>query len=69
MGGFPSCQSQGWGANNSPLFGVRQKSPQVFVQDDIKLRSNLTVNPGVRYQIQTGWKEVHGRLGGFIDYL
>ena len=58
-------QSQSWGATNSPLFGGRQKSPQVFVQDDIKLRPNLTVNLGVRYQIQDGWKEVHERLGGF----
>jgi hypothetical protein len=56
---------QSWGAGNSPLFGGRQKSPQVFVQDDIKLRPNLTVNLGLRYQIQEGWKEVHGRIGGF----
>lgn len=56
---------QSWGAANSALFGGRQKSPQLFVQDDIKLRSNLTINLGVRYQIQEGWKEVHERLGGF----
>lgn len=56
---------QSWGANNSPLFGGRQKSPQLFVQDDIKLRTNLTVNVGVRYQIQEGWREVQNRIGGF----
>jgi Carboxypeptidase regulatory-like domain len=56
---------QSWQANNSPLFGGRQKSPQVFIQDDIKLRSNLTVNLGLRYQIQEGWKEVQNRLGDF----
>ena len=56
---------QSWGATNSPLFGGRQKSPQLFVQDDIKLRSNLTVNLGIRYQIQRGWSEVHGRMGDF----
>lgn len=56
---------QSWGANNSQLFGGRQKSPQVFVQDDIKLRTNLTINLGVRYQIQEGWKEVHNRMGDF----
>lgn len=54
-----------WGAYNAPLFGGRQKSPQVFVQDDIKLHSNLTINAGLRYQIQEGWKEVHGRMGDF----
>jgi Carboxypeptidase regulatory-like domain/TonB dependent receptor-like, beta-barrel len=56
---------QSWGAGNSPLFGGRQKSPQLFVQDDIKLRSNLTVNLGLRYQIQQGWSEVHNRIGDF----
>ena len=56
---------QSWGAGNSPLFGGRQKSPQVFIQDDYKLRSNLTLNLGLRYQIQEGWKEVHNRIGDF----
>ncbi|HTA80356.1 MAG TPA: TonB-dependent receptor [Terracidiphilus sp.] len=56
---------QSWNANNSSLFGGRQKSPQVFAQDDIKLRTNLTINLGVRYQIQEGWKEVHNRMGDF----
>ncbi|AXC11709.1 Oar protein [Acidisarcina polymorpha] len=56
---------QSWGATNSPLFGGRQKSPQVFVQDDIKLRPNLTVNVGLRYQIQEGWREVKNRMGDF----
>jgi len=56
---------QSWGANNSPLFGGRQKSPQVFIQDDFKLRPNLTLNLGLRYQIQRGWSEVHGRMGDF----
>ena len=57
--------AQSWGASNQPLVGGRQKSPQIFVQDDIKLLPNLTINVGVRYQIQMGWKEVHGRLGDF----
>jgi hypothetical protein len=56
---------QSWGATNSPLFGGRQKSPQLFVQDDIKLLPNLTINLGLRYQIQRGWSEVHNRIGDF----
>src|SRR6185437_4798221 len=36
------------------------KAPQLFVQDDWKARPNLTINLGVRYEIETGWSEVHG---------
>lgn len=56
---------QSWSANNQPLSGARQWNPQVFVQDDWKIRRNLTLNLGLRYQIQTGWTEVHGHEGTF----
>src|ERR1035437_6066815 len=60
---------QAWSANNSPLDGGRQKNPQVFIQDDIKLTGTLTVNLGLRYQIESGWKEVHNRIGTFDPNL
>ena len=44
----------------APEYGARLKSPQMFVQDDWKLRPNLTVNLGLRYQINHGWNETHG---------
>lgn len=37
----------------------------MFVQDDIKIRPNLTVNLGLRYQIQNGWHEVKGNEVAF----
>jgi len=58
-------QVHSWSANNQPEAGGRQKSPQFFIQDDIKLRPNLTVNLGLRYQIQGGWSEVHNQQGTF----
>ena len=54
-----------WSAGYTPITGARQKSPQVFVQDDIKLRPNLTVNVGLRYERQAGWSETANRLGVF----
>lgn len=54
-----------WYAGVSPEYGARLKSPQVFVQDDYKLRPNLTLNIGLRYQIRRGWTEVHGNMATF----
>ena len=53
-------QSQSWSAGVTPEFGGRWKTPQLFIQDDFKMRPNLTVNLGVRYEIETGWREVKG---------
>ena len=49
----------------SPEYGARLKSPQVFVQDDFKVRPNLTINLGLRYQINHGWNEVTGNMSSF----
>jgi hypothetical protein len=48
---------QNWSAGVTPEFAGRQKAPQVFVQDDWKLRPNLTINLGLRYQIMEGWSD------------
>lgn len=58
-------QADNWSAQVKPEYGARLKSPQVFVQDDYKLRPNLTVNIGLRYQIRHGWSEVHGNEATF----
>jgi hypothetical protein len=56
---------QNWNAGVTPEYGARLKSPQVFVQDDYKINGNLTVNLGLRYQINHGWNEVHGNETSF----
>jgi hypothetical protein len=54
-----------WNANVSPEYGARLKSPQMFVQDDYKVNPNLTVNLGVRYEINHGWNEIHDNMASY----
>jgi hypothetical protein len=62
-------QVAGWSASNTPIVGFRDKVPQFFIQDDFKMTPKLTLNFGLRYQIQQGWHEVHNRIGDFDPTL
>lgn len=60
---------QNWYSTNSPINAMREISPQMFVQDDFKVTPHLTINMGLRYQIQGGWHELHNQLGSFDPTL
>ncbi len=55
------------GGRNEILYTPHNRTwePHIFVQDDIHLSSNLTVNVGVRYDLFTPYTEINNILSNF----
>ena len=50
-----------------PTFGLRQTLFGTYLQDDLRLRKNLMVNAGLRYETATVPAEAHGRLSSLLQ--
>jgi len=48
-----------------PALTLYRKFYGLYIQDDIQLTKNLTMNLGLRYEYQQPWAEKYGRIGYF----
>jgi hypothetical protein len=48
------------------MLGFRTTEAAWYIQDEIKLRPNLTVRVGLRDEMTTGYNEVAGRCGNYV---
>ena len=58
--------SQAIVVRNPNMVGYRSFEAAWYVQDEIKLRSNLTIRLGVRDEMTNGWNEVAGRCANYF---
>src|SRR5262249_14503219 len=59
--GLPDSYSQSTGTEASP----RRTFTAFYFQDDLKLRSDLTLNAGLRYEIAGAWADAAGHRAVF----
>jgi Carboxypeptidase regulatory-like domain len=66
--GFSNVNSSG-SQQGSYYKGYRGTDIAMFLQDDLKLHPNLTVNAGIRWELNSGVSANHGQLSSFYPSL
>src|SRR5437016_6180890 len=51
---------------NPVMLGYRMTQGAWYFQDEMKLRSNLTLRLGLRHEMTNGWNEVGGRCSNYV---
>src|SRR5437660_6791161 len=66
LGFLQDKQNQAILTRNAPRLVYRSLEAAWYVQDEIKLRPNLTVRLGLRDEMTNGWNEVVGRCTNYF---
>jgi outer membrane receptor protein involved in Fe transport len=59
----------GWYVYEYDATSAHSWNSAVFTSDDIKVNSHLTLNLGIRWQMQSGWGVNHGMFGNYDPLL
>lgn len=51
-----------------PFFQARANPLAIYIQDDWKVTSHLTINVGLRYDVSFGFREIHNRHSNFDPF-
>ena len=60
--GYPDNVQRSYFRN---LWGNKANFHSLYIQDDFRVRSNLTLNVGIRYELNPFYEAVHGQTSGF----
>lgn len=65
--GIPTASTSGSLADNPTAYNVSSNYQGFFVQDDWRLNRQITLNLGLRYELETGVRESGGRIAVGFD--